>query len=489
MRGGQVTLRFLLSCAALVLSPWAAWGDVPKEPRLVATLSVEATPLTLEEVLESVRAHHPKVLVARQGIAQAEGELLAAEGGFDTSWKTRGVATPQGYYEYLRLDSVIEQPTPWWGTRFFAGYRLGVGDIPAYYGEYETLRGGELRAGVEVPLWRDGPIDKRRAELSKARLGREASELSLGSDVLRLQLEAAYAYWDWVVAGRQLAIAEQVLELARVRTRQIALRVERGDLPPLEQTENERSLRAREADTVSARRKLEKATLKLSLYFRNAEGQPELAPESRLPESVPRPAGLQVLEPQSWVEQALRQRPELRALTLQRRMADVDVELAANQRAPAIDVGAAVSRDLGRGPSRLQPTEVQALLKLDIPLQARVATGKRDAAVAKRGAVEARWRYTQEQVIAEVRDALSALRAAAERVELAREATTLAWQLAKAERTSFELGNSSLLLVNLREQMAASAEASEVQALADYQRALADLRAATGATGAGEGAS
>ncbi|HSP80419.1 MAG TPA: hypothetical protein VLQ93_17945, partial [Myxococcaceae bacterium] len=77
-----MTLRFLLSCAALVLSPWAAWGDGPKEPRLVATLSVEATPLTLEEVLESVRAHHPKVMAARQGIAQAEAELLAAEGGF-----------------------------------------------------------------------------------------------------------------------------------------------------------------------------------------------------------------------------------------------------------------------------------------------------------------------------------------------------------------------------------------------------------------------
>ncbi|HEX8440073.1 hypothetical protein, partial [Archangium sp.] len=41
-------------------------------------------PLTLEEVLDSVREQHPRMEAARQGVATAEAELLSAEGGFDT---------------------------------------------------------------------------------------------------------------------------------------------------------------------------------------------------------------------------------------------------------------------------------------------------------------------------------------------------------------------------------------------------------------------
>lgn len=461
-----------LLLAAPGLQPAAA------EERVAAGSSA----LTLGEVLESVRQFHPEIISARLGVEAAEGQALAALGNFDTRWRTSGAATPEGYYQYRRLDTVVEQPTPLWGTRFFAGWRLGVGSFPDYYGLYETLDRGEVRAGVEVPLWRDGPIDKGRAELAKARLYRQVAEADLGSELLLLQREGAALYWEFVASGQLLAIQRQLLELAVLRNEQLKRRVAVGDIPEVEQVENERVLRLREADVVAARRKLEQVALKLALYLRDAQGEPLLVGEERLPPGgLPAPGPGPSLEEQYWVTEALRNRPELRNVKLKQDIATVEVDLARNQLAPAINLGAAVARDLGEGPRSLAPTEVLATVRLDIPLQAWGPRGRIDMATAERAAIQAKARLVQDKVRVEVRDALSALRAALQRLELAREAAAIAQRLAEAERKGFELGNTTLLIVNLREQLAADAQASVVRALVDYHRSVAELMTASGA--------
>jgi hypothetical protein len=47
-----------------------------------------------------------------------------------------------------------------------------------------------------------------------------------------------------------------------------------------------------------------------------------------------------------------------------------------------------------------------------------------------------------------------------------------------AERTNFDLGNSTILAVNLREQASAEAASREVDARADFHRAVAAYLAA-----------
>ncbi|MBM7119233.1 TolC family protein [Archangium primigenium] len=439
----------------------------------------EGVPLSLEEVLGSTREHHPRMEAAQRDVAAAEAELLAARGGFDPLVRARGLAIPFGYYQHERIEATVEQPTPLWGLRLSAGYRLGQGDFPVYYGQYETLSAGEVHAGLALPLWRDGAIDKRRAVLAQARLRQRIAAFELAGERLGLQRQAAYHYWDWVAAGRQLTIATSQYELALARRTQLAHRVTAGDIPQIEHTENERVLLGRDADRIAARRALERATLKLSLFLRDARGEPQVVSTARLPSGFPVPAALMEEGLERWLEQALRRRPELRGLDLRREVLEVDVALARNLAAPAVDLGLRVARDVGVGPANLRPTEVQGSLVLDIPLFAREARGQRRAAEAKQAAVAARARYAREEIITEVRDALSALRASHERVGLAHGAAEVARQLARAEYTRFEHGDTSLLVVNQREQAAVEAEIGEVRALVDYQRALVDLLAAT----------
>ena len=129
----------------------------------VATATPRESALTLAEVLSSIDRDHPAVAAARQDQAAARGDRTAADGGFDTAFRTRVAGTPLSYYRNFRVDTVVEQPTALWGSTVFGGYRLGRGDVPDYDGKQLTNELGEVRAGLVVPTIRNGPIDRRRA--------------------------------------------------------------------------------------------------------------------------------------------------------------------------------------------------------------------------------------------------------------------------------------------------------------------------------------
>jgi hypothetical protein len=113
----------LLVLVVLVMGAGASASVLPAS----APRTGGEAPLTLEEVLDSVREQHPRMAAARQGVATAEAELLSAEGGFDTLLKAKGAYVPFSYYPREQLDAVLEQPLALGGTRLFAGYRLGQG--------------------------------------------------------------------------------------------------------------------------------------------------------------------------------------------------------------------------------------------------------------------------------------------------------------------------------------------------------------------------
>ena len=249
-----------------------------------------AAPLTRDEVLASVRRHHPPLEAAEARVVSAEGVRLASEGAFDLTLGTRASGVFFGYYEYGRLDVSLTQPTPLWGTTFFGGWRIGRGfargGIPDYYRYDETFDGGELRLGAQIPLWRDGPIDARRAALWRAEHGVVAAAEDRDARLLRVSLAATDAYVRWVAAGRRYAIARDLLRLAEERDGQIAARAAAGAIPPIEHLENRRAVLERRALLVAARRALEQRAIALSLYLRDDQGRPLQVSHARLPAEV-----------------------------------------------------------------------------------------------------------------------------------------------------------------------------------------------------------
>jgi outer membrane protein TolC len=433
----------------------------------------------LDDVLRTLDARHPLLVAAEQERPLAAGDLQSAEGAFDLAWRTRGVGVPLGAYPSARIDSVVEVPTTLWGTSFFAGYRWGTDTFADYDGKLITNELGEVRAGALVPIWRNGPIDRRRATIERSEIGLALAELTVTERRIELTRLTTLRYWEWVAAGRRLAIAETLLRVARDRDAQLGERVTKGDLPELERIDNQRAILQREQQVISADRSLVQAALELSLYFRDARGEPIVAVRSQLPGDVPAPSEPELVSDRV-VAEAKARRPEVARAEGQREQARVERDWAENQRMPAIDLQVLGSQDLGAGDAKRQKFEFEAGVLIDVPIERNVADGRAASARAQLARADAQARFAGDRIRVELRDASSAMLAALERHGVAVRELELARRVEEAERDKLELGDSSLLLVNLREQATFDAALRELEARLDARRAKAAFDAASG---------
>ena len=428
-------------------------------------------PLLLQDVLRSVDKHYPVLRIEAQKVEAAEGKRMEARGVFDLKASASGYLAPVGYYDYGYVETKLEQATPFWGISVFGGWRYGQGDIPPYYGYLETLRRGEVKAGIVVPLWRDGRIDSRRTGRRRSDLAWQAAKRAYDAARLKIAVEATSAYWNWVAAGRRYEVIRSLLELAEQRDSQITQQVEAGAEASLTILENRRAILQRRVAIVRSERALQAAALSLSLYLRDSQGRPRNPSTQQLPSEIQVLPALPDLSQDDAIRRALKLRPEIEGYRAEVARAQTEVDLAKNQVAPKLDMTLAASRDLGSGSTdqqtRLNPTVLEGMVNLSMPLQLRSERGKLKSARAELESWRVQAEFFYDQIATQVRDTLSALRAAEAQVEAAVEGAEVARRVAEAERTRFQLGATSLLIVNLREQSAADAEADAIDALAN----------------------
>ncbi len=432
----------------------------------------------LNDVIDSVYRSFPLLEAAYFERDMAFGEHLAAHGAFDLKVKGASENGPQGFYETYRQNIGVEQPT-FGGGALFSGYRVGRGTFQPWYLERQTNDGGEFRAGFMLPLLRNVEIDARRAQLWRTDLGRRLAEPEIQAQRIDYVRAGSYAYWDWVAAGHRDRIAAALLEIAKGRNEAIRRKVETGDTEPPVLQDNRRLIVSREAKLIETQRKLRQAAVKLSLFYRDERGEPLIVDVTQMP-SFPDSQSVDEDALTSDIETALANRPELQTLNLLRQQFEIDFAEARNDLLPDVQAVLVGSQDVGR-PATVKNDksefELEAGLFLDVPVQRRKARGKMTAVEGKLGQLAAKRRMTGDKIATDVQAAYAALLAAYEQIQRARESAELADRLAEIERRKFELGESDLLSVNLREQQAAEAENTQVDALYEYFTARADYRA------------
>lgn len=456
-------MKYWVCLSLLVLAPLL--GDTPKKI------------LSLDSVYTNLEKTFPVILLSMREIRKAEFDILSAQGAFDLALK--GTATNNtGYYDSNRLETNLEKPTSIWGTSFFAGYRVSSGDFPDYYGERRTNSAGEVRFGGRIPLWRDRSIDQGRLDLKQSELNRGIAENILSEQRLGVYRDAAVSYFNWLAAGQRRKIVQDLLTLAETRNEQIKKRVKLGDIPVIEQKENERAILARREQVTAAERLLQKSALYLSLYYRTPDGKMISPLVDELPPAFD--PELPVSEGNFEKDRlhALENRPELKRILNEIEMEKNALAFHENQRGPQLDLILRGSRDIQSGTNfRRDPWEGDFSLVFNIPLQTRKQDGKIGGAEQKIEILKTKLSYQKDKINIEARDALIALENALKRLQIIREELVVAESLAKAEKTRFDLGDSTLLIVNLREQNAAEVALRLIGAEADYWNAKADYDA------------
>ena len=435
--------------------------------------------IRLADVVASIHSSFPLLDVAFQESAIAAGKQVSAYGGFDTKLKAASENGPVGFYQTYRQSAGLSQPL-YHGGEFFGGYRIGRGEFQPWYLERQTNDGGEFKAGISIPLLRNKEIDARRAELWRATYERQRVNPEIQAQLIRFVLDGSIVYWEWVAAGRRYQIGSQALELARKRNGQLERKVMAGAIDPPVLQDNLREFAKREAKLIDLARKLDQSGFKLSLFLRDSDGTPLVPAETQIV-SFPEPIGRDAQRLESDIATAIAARPEIAQINAKMQQVNVDWAEANNDLLPEVNAALVGSKDVG-GPTSSKrdksPFELEAGIFVDVPLQRRTARGKLQVANAKMSQLAAKRRFVEEKVRAEVQSIDAAANAAFERIDKARESKRLAEYMAEVERRKFELGESDLLSVVLREQYAIEAAEAEADALLEYFTARAFYNAA-----------
>jgi outer membrane protein TolC len=374
----------------------------------------------------------------------------------------------------------VYQPT-YGGGFLYGAYRIGDGDFPVWYKEWLTNEGGQFKVGWGMPLGKNRAIDSRRAGLAQTSLSRQAVEPAIQAQLLLFVRDASEAYWSWVAAGRLVQAQQELLRLAQDRAEQIEARVRAGDLEEIARIDNQRLIATRETKLIESQRKLQAAAIKLSLFLRDEQGQMLIPAEDHLPPAFPDHSAPDLQGLEQDIRTGLAARPELQELDLIRRQVQVDLDYARNQLLPKVDAKLEASKDVGAWAERTgdkTPFELEAGLFGEVPLQRREARGKIQAACGKLAQLAAKREFVANKVEAEVRDAVSALATAHDRIERSRVNLDMAHRSLDLGREAFRLGDITVVTLNLYEQATLEAESLLIEAQADYFQALAAYRAA-----------
>jgi outer membrane protein TolC len=448
--------------------------------------------ITLEQFMERAAANHPSVKQASAARDQVQADALTARGGFDpyvsAIWDTKrfkGI----GYYD--ELDARLVVPTPW-GVDFKLGWERAAGQI--INPERATPNNGLLSFGVMLPIGPRLLTDERRTALRQAEIARDAADADRDLAVARVLQAAARDWGLWAEAERRARIATEGVELARFRLNALRRRVETGDAASIDSVEANAELMAREVlllDAVAAAR-ITRAVAET--WWWTSDGAPDALP----PGAVPSERAELRTEAESMAGGGDRLRflvarhPAVQQATARWRQAEAARRLAATGILPSASVelsGLAAGSSFGaiNGPS-LTGEDSKFSGNVRLPLFPRREVGRLRAAEARTRALGLERDRVRRDVEVEAMRALIELDVVDAQLIKQEALVAMQTQLLAAEQQRFEAGESSLLIVNLRERALLDERLRLATAVSRRARALGTIAVALGtpANGTGE---
>jgi outer membrane protein TolC len=466
------------------VSPGVPAAGTAEGRRVVPVSLQEAIALTFQNNLDiKAEALNPEIQ-AQNVIEQraafdptARAEALAVED------RSPGVTDRPGNDRRISGEVGLEQVLPW-GTQYDVSYATDRTRTATtlFGGGTAEFYSADVLLQVTQPLLRNFGRGVNQTAIVLAQNQERIARSTFLQQIQASLFTTVQAYWGLVQAQDALEVARESLRLAQRLLQQNRVQVQVGTLAPIEVTQAEAGVAAREEDVIRAEAAVADAEdrLKRQLLIDEQNVFDYTLVTSDRPDFVP----VQVeLAPN--LAAASRLRPELAAARTAVESSQVSERLARNLLLPELNavgsLGVNTADDDFAGAQRDLPSEAGDQYRWSAGLVFRYPLGNR---AARSNVTEATLALRQSQtqlrslelaVTEEVRSAVRAVNTNIKRVEATREASRLAREQLAAEERRLAVGLSTSFEVLQLQTDLADAQNREIQAITDYRVSLANL--------------
>lgn len=294
--------------------------------------------LTYSEYLGYVKKFHPRMKQANIKIAEGEAALMKARGAFDPKIEVDYQKKQFKATEYYSLlNSSFKIPT-WYGIEVKASFDNAEG---VYVNpQLSTPNSGLTSVGVTIPLGQGLWINERMTDLRKGKLQVQLSTAEQKLAAIEVVYEASVAYFDWLKAHNELKLYQDYVAFAQTRNKGIITLIEQGDKPAIDSIEAGIIIKNRKINLQEAELKLAKAKLELAnfLWIDNVpvELQDTIVPDESLQNKIIDDLPFDRV---ATANAATETHPKIVALQRKIDMLSLDQKLKANLLLPKLDVG------------------------------------------------------------------------------------------------------------------------------------------------------
>ncbi len=447
-------LLLLAACAAA-----AAQADAPLELSLreAVLLSLERSPALKVQAL-SVASRQTTV-----GEAEAAFEPKATASA-SRAWNPRsssGTVTSDRTSAEAGVSTLLQ---------------TGASLSAATTGSWADETSSSLTASVTQPLLRAAFQAVNLVQVRQARIDVSVSRHELAAYTAGLLADLEIAYWDYYLAGAQLAITRESLALAERQLEETRARVSVGRLAEIELAAGQAEVASRREALLTAQGRLETARVKL-VRLLNLPGQDRWDREIRLTDKPDVPAD-DLGDAREAVATGLRLRPDLAQARLALERGDLELVRTRNGLLPKLEAYFSAT-GVGSGSTLPdswsgwtdEPT-LSAGLRFELPLGNKAAEARNERAAVSRRQAEEALRNLELLDEAEIRTAhIEALRAFRQ-IEATAVLQRLQAEKLRAETEKFRVGSSTAFLVAQAQRDLLNSQLSAVGATVGYLQAL-----------------
>ena len=410
--------------------------------------------LSAKQVMEIVKQFHPMAKQADIFIEKAKADVTIAKGLFDPVFKNESAQkTFDGidYYYYNRPELSI--PT-WFGVEVSAGLEFLSGNRT----DPMDTKGETSYFGISVPLAKNLLMDKRRAALQTAKIFREASNVEKRNLLNNLLMDVMKTYWSWVQQYQVYKIITDAVKVNEKRVELVNMAFRLGDRPAIDTTEALTQLQNFELLKSQAWLDFQNTGLELSVYLWTVNVEPYNLPVNVIPNEdlqLSSIAAASIPELNSLLDAARKNHPELVIYNYKLDVLGVEKKLKFQELLPTVNFR---YNQLGKGYDVLKTAtgplfenNYQYGLSFGIPLRLSQGRGQYRKAKLKITETQLQQNQKQWQIENKVKSYYNELITLKSQVALQEKAYNNFMLLQRGEEIRFQAGESSLFLINARE--------------------------------------